>query len=214
MRVRCRVPAAALATDEMEGTDVIEGIVNASRFAELDPYRAATHNKGIMNGVDAVVDRDRQRLARGRSGRARVRGAQRPLRAARHVAPRRRFLVGRLELPMALGTVGGTLRVHPAARLSLRILGPTNAQELASVAASVGLASNLAAVRALATDGIQRGHMALHARSVAVAAGADGGDVERVATMIVEARDITLDAAQKALDVLRATGEGATAVEE
>jgi hydroxymethylglutaryl-CoA reductase len=106
---------------------------------------------------------------------------------------------------MALGTVGGTLRVHPAARLSLRLLGVTNAQELAGIAASVGLASNLAAVRALATCGIQRGHMALHARSVAVAAGATGTEVERVAAMIVEARDITLESARKALEVARAT---------
>ena len=214
IRVSCRVPAADLATDEMEGTDVIEGIVNASRFAELDPYRAATHNKGIMNGIDAVV------IATGNDWRAVEAGAHAFAARSGHYAPlatwRRDgdFLVGHLEVPMALGTVGGTLRVHPAARLSLRILGTDNAQTLASIAASVGLASNLAAVRALATDGIQRGHMALHARSVAVAAGAEGGLVERVATMIVEARNISLEAAQKALDVLRSTGEGATAVEE
>jgi hydroxymethylglutaryl-CoA reductase len=214
VRVSCRVPSADLATDEMEGTDVIEGIVNASRFAELDPYRAATHNKGIMNGIDAVV------IATGNDWRAVEAGAHAFAARSGHYAPlatwRRDgdFLVGHLEVPMALGTVGGTLRVHPAARLSLRILGTDNAQVLAGVAASVGLASNLAAVRALATDGIQRGHMALHARSVAVAAGAEGSLVERVATMIVEARNISLEAAQKALDVLRTTGEGATAVEE
>jgi len=114
---------------------------------------------------------------------------------------------GNLELPLALGTVGGTLRVHPAARLSLRILGVADAQELAGVAAAVGLASNLAAVRALATDGIQRGHMGLHARSVALAAGAVGPAVEKVAAMIVEARNITLDAARKALQVLSVDGE-------
>src|SRR6202044_2150760 len=111
-------------------------------------------------------------------------------------------LLGSIELPLALGAVGGTLRVHPAARLSLRILGVADAQELAGIAAAVGLASNLAAVRALATDGIQRGHMGLHARSVALAAGASGTRVERVATMIVEARDITLEGARKALNVL------------
>jgi len=214
VRVSCRVASAELATDEMDGVAVIEGIVNASRFAELDPYRAATHNKGIMNGIDAVV------IATGNDWRAVEAGAHAYAARSGHYAPlatwRRDgdFLVGHLEVPMALGTVGGTLRVHPAARLSLRILGTDNAQTLASIAASVGLASNLAAVRALATDGIQRGHMALHARSVAVAAGAEGGLVERVATMIVEARNISLEAAQKALDVLRATGEGATAVEE
>jgi hydroxymethylglutaryl-CoA reductase len=121
------------------------------------------------------------------------------------------MLIGRLELPMALGTVGGTLRVHPAARLSLRMLGVETAGELAQVAAAVGLANNLSAVRALATDGIQRGHMALHARSVAVAAGAGGAMVERVARMIVEARDITLEAAKRAIDLLASASEGATA---
>ena len=203
VRVRCRVPATALETDEMSGTEVIEGIENASRFAEADPYRAATHNKGIMNGVDAVV------IATGNDWRAVEAGAHAFAARSGHYAPLATWrgesdvLVGRIELPMALGTVGGTLRVHPAARLSLRLLGVTGAQDLAMIAASIGLASNLAAVRALATCGIQRGHMALHARSVALAAGANGDEVERVATMIVEARDITLEAAQKALRVVR-----------
>jgi hydroxymethylglutaryl-CoA reductase len=116
-------------------------------------------------------------------------------------------------MPLALGTVGGTLRVHPAARLSLRMLGVSDAQELAAIAAAVGLASNLAAVRALATDGIQRGHMGLHARSVALAAGAAGEQVGKVAAMIVEARDITLEGARKALGVLAAEeGDAASAV--
>jgi len=113
-------------------------------------------------------------------------------------------LDGSIELPLALGTVGGTLRVHPAARLALRILGSPSASEIAAVAAAVGLASNLSAVRALATDGIQRGHMALHARSVAIAAGAANDEVERVALMIVEAREITVDGATRALKVMRA----------
>ncbi|CAN5355297.1 hydroxymethylglutaryl-CoA reductase, degradative [soil metagenome] len=214
VRVRCRVPADSLATDDMDGGLVIEGIVNASRFAELDPYRAATHNKGIMNGIDAVV------IATGNDWRAVEAGAHAYAARSGHYAPlatwRRdgEFLVGNLEVPMALGTVGGTLRVHPAARLSLRILNVQNAQELAGIAACVGLASNLAAVRALATDGIQRGHMALHARSVAVAAGAEGPLVERVATMIVEARNISLEAAQKALEVLKNESEGASAIDD
>ena len=203
VRVRCRVPAKALETDEMNGAEVIEGIENASRFAEADPYRAATHNKGIMNGVDAVV------IATGNDWRAVEAGAHAFAAKSGHYSPLATWrgegdaLVGRIEMPMALGTVGGTLRVHPAARLSLRLLGVTGAQDLAMIAASLGLASNLAAVRALATCGIQRGHMALHARSVALAAGANGDEVERVATMIVEARDITLEAAQKALRHVR-----------
>jgi hydroxymethylglutaryl-CoA reductase len=214
VRVRCRVPAEALATDEMNGSDVIDGIVNASRFAELDPYRAATHNKGIMNGVDAVV------IATGNDWRAVEAGAHAYAARTGHYRPLatwrrdRDHVEGRLEMPLALGTVGGTLRVHPAARLSLRMLGVTDAQHLASIAASVGLASNLAAVRALATDGIQRGHMGLHARSVALAAGAAAHQVERVAALIVEARDITLEGARKALSVLVAeAGDGATFVE-
>jgi hydroxymethylglutaryl-CoA reductase len=202
VRVRCRIPADALATDEMDGEEVIDGIVNASRFAELDPYRAATHNKGIMNGIDAVV------IATGNDWRAVESGAHAFAARSGRYAPlaiwRREgsFLVGLLEVPLALGTVGGTLRVHPAARLALRMLSVENAGELSMIAAAVGLANNLAAVRALATDGIQRGHMAQHARSVALAAGCSGDLVDRVATMIVEARDITLEAAKRALAVL------------
>ena len=214
VRVRCRVPSDALATDDMDGDDVIDGIVNASRFAELDPYRAATHNKGIMNGVDAVV------IATGNDWRAVEAGAHAYACRSGRYSPLATWvrvgdqLEGRLEMPMALGTVGGTLRVHPAARLSLRMLAVRDARELASLAGAVGLASNLAAVRALATDGIQRGHMGLHARSVALAAGAAGHLVEKVATMIVEARDITVEGARKALEVLSAeVGRGAAAIE-
>jgi hydroxymethylglutaryl-CoA reductase len=202
VRVRCRVSEENLATETMSGSEVIDGMVAASRFAELDPYRAATHNKGIMNGVDAVV------IATGNDWRAVEAGAHAFAARSGHYQPlaiwRREgdAIEGRLELPLALGTVGGTLRVHPAARLSLRLLGVVGAQELAAIAASVGLASNLAAIRALASDGIQRGHMGLHARSVAVAAGAVADQVERVAAMIVEARDITLEGARSALAVV------------
>jgi hydroxymethylglutaryl-CoA reductase len=202
VRVRCRVSADVLATDDLSGTEVIDGIVNASRFAELDPYRAATHNKGIMNGVGAVAiatGNDWRAVEAGAHAFAARTGQYQPLATWRRDGL---HAVGLLELPLALGTVGGTLRVHPAARLSLRLLGVSSAQDLACIAASVGLASNLAAVRALATDGIQRGHMGLHARSVAVACGATGDRVERVAAMIVEARDITLEGARKALEVL------------
>jgi hydroxymethylglutaryl-CoA reductase len=202
VRVRCRVPADAIATDAMSGSEVIDGIVGASRFAELDPYRAATHNKGIMNGVDAVViatGNDWRAVEAGAHAFASRSGRYQPLATWRRDGD---HLVGSLEMPLAVGTVGGTLRVHPAARLSLRILGVTDAQELACIAASVGLASNLAALRAMATVGIQRGHMGLHARTVAVAAGACGDQVEHVAAMIVEARDITLEGARRALETL------------
>jgi hydroxymethylglutaryl-CoA reductase len=187
----------------VDGALVADRIVLASRFAELDPYRAATHNKGLMNGVDAVV------LASGNDFRAVEAGAHAYAARSGRYAPlavwRRdgEDLVGELEMPLALGTVGGTLRVHPVAQLALRVARIESAAELSMVAASVGMASNLAALRALATEGIQRGHMSLHARSVAVAAGAHGAEVEAVARAIVEEGRVTLEAAELALDALR-----------
>jgi hydroxymethylglutaryl-CoA reductase len=207
VRVRCRVPVASLATDSMDGSRVARGIEDASRFAEADPYRAATHNKGVMNGIDAVViatGNDWRAVEAGAHAFAARTGTYGPLATWRHVDE---HLEGQIELPMSLGTVGGTLRVHPGARLGLKLLGTESAAELAMVAASVGLASNLAALRALATDGIQRGHMALHARAVAVAAGAVDEEVDRVAAVIVEARDITVAGAERALRNVRAQAE-------
>ena len=188
---------------DLDGLEVVDAIVAASRFAELDPYRAATHNKGIMNGIDAVV------LATGNDFRAVEAGAHAYAARSGRYAPlavwRRdgEDLVGELELPLSLGIVGGTLRVHPTARLALKILGVQSADELAMTAASVGLASNLSALRALATEGIQRGHMSLHARSVASAAGALGDEVELVAARIVSAGLITVEGAQRALAEVR-----------
>jgi hydroxymethylglutaryl-CoA reductase len=216
VRVGCKVPVGVLATEASSGGEVADGIVRASRFAELDPYRAATHNKGIMNGVDAVVmatGNDWRAVEAGAHAYAARNGRYAPLATWRRDGD---FLLGRLAMPLALGTVGGTLRVDAAARLSLRMLDVASARELAGVAASIGLASNLAALRALATDGIQRGHMALHARSVALAAGADGDDVQRVATMIFEARDITVEGARRALAALesrRREGDTVTAAQ-
>jgi hydroxymethylglutaryl-CoA reductase len=185
------------------GDSIADGIVAASRFAEADPYRAATHNKGIMNGIDAVViatGNDFRAVEAGAHAFAALSGRYRPLSVWRRDADE---LVGELTLPLALGTVGGTLRVHPTARLALSLLRVESADELALIAASVGLASNLAALRALATEGIQRGHMSLHARSVAVAAGAQGPEVEAVAARISEDGSITLEAARRALSALR-----------
>jgi hydroxymethylglutaryl-CoA reductase len=181
VRVRARVPAAALATPGMDGAAVRDGVVAASRFAEDDPYRAATHNKGIMNGVDAVViatGNDWRGVEAGAHAFAAVSGRYRPLATWREEAG---DLVGALEMPMAVGTVGGTLQAHAGARLAQRLLGVTSATTLGMIVGAAGLASNLAALRALATDGIQRGHMALHERSRAVAArvGAGAGRSER-----------------------------------
>jgi hydroxymethylglutaryl-CoA reductase len=188
----------------LSGGDIADGIVAASQFAEADPYRAATHNKGVMNGIDAVViatGNDFRAVEAGAHAFAALSGRYRPLSIWRRDGE---DLVGELELPLALGIVGGTLRVHRAARLALSLLGVESADELSAIAASVGLASNLAALRALATEGIQRGHMSLHARSVAVAAGAQGPEVEAVAARICEDGSITLEAARRALGALRA----------
>jgi hydroxymethylglutaryl-CoA reductase len=208
VRVRAQIPIEVLSTNTHGGGLVIDGVVNASRFAEADPYRAATHNKGIMNGIDAVciaTGNDWRAVEAGAHAFAARSGAYRPLATWRAAKSEEgaEVLEGSLELPLALGCVGGTLRVHPAARLALRLLGITSAAEVAMVAASIGLASNLAAIRALATDGIQRGHMSLHARSVAAAAGAEEAEVDRVASAIVDARDITIEGATRALRAMR-----------
>jgi hydroxymethylglutaryl-CoA reductase len=202
VRVTCRVPVHALAADDFAGEEVRDGVVRASRFAERDPYRATTHNKGLMNGLDAVViatGNDWRAVEAGAHAFAARSGKYSPLCIWREDAG---DLIGSLEIPLSLGTVGGPARVHQAARMGLRVVDASSATELAMVAAAVGMASNLAALRALATEGIQRGHMALHARSVAIAAGAAGADVERVAHRIHAQGTISLDGARRALDEL------------
>ncbi|MDQ3337983.1 MAG: hydroxymethylglutaryl-CoA reductase, degradative [Myxococcota bacterium] len=195
--VRCRIDDAQLAGENAPGAEVRAAIAAASRFAELDPYRAATHNKGIMNGVDAVL------LATGQDWRAVEAGAHaycarngkyEPLATWRE---RDNGLVGELVMPLAVGTVGGALHVHPGARLALQLAGIAHADRLASVAAAAGLATNLAALRALATEGIQRGHMALHARGLARAAGATGELVDLVAAELAATGDIKADRARE-----------------
>jgi hydroxymethylglutaryl-CoA reductase len=169
VRVKARVPLDALGTRALDGATVRDGIVAASLFAEDDPYRAATHNKGIMNGVDAVVmatGNDWRGIEAGAHAFAAVGGRYRPLAVWRE---QEGDLLGELEMPMALGTVGGTLHAHAGARLALKLLGVVDASALGMIVASAGLASNLAALRALATEGIQRGHMNLHRRSTSPA---------------------------------------------
>lgn len=205
-RARCVVPAHVLETSELSGPTVVDRIVEAYALAASDPYRAATHNKGIMNGVDAVVlatGNDWRAIEAGAHAYATRAGQYRPLSVWEKDAEGN--LVGQLEMPLALGIVGGTTRAHPGARLALRILGVQSARELAEVVASVGLAQNLAALRALATEGIQRGHMALHARQVAIAAGAIGDEVDWVTEQMVTERVIRLDRAQALLKKRRTT---------
>jgi hydroxymethylglutaryl-CoA reductase len=206
VRARCVVPAKVLATDGFSGEQVRDGIVVASRFAELDPYRAATHNKGIMNGIDPVViatGNDWRGVESGAHAYAARSGVYSPLATWRVQADGQ--LLGQLELPMAVGIVGGTLRVHPGARLGLRILGVQSACELGMIMAAAGLASNLAALRALGAEGIQRGHMSLHARSVAVLAGATGALVDVVAAELSRVGDVRKERAEQILAQLQST---------
>ncbi len=201
-RARCRVPAQALARDGLPGEAVIQGIIEAQALAEADPYRAATHNKGIMNGIDALA------VATGNDWRAVEAGAHAYATRSGRYSPLTRWrrdeegdLVGEIELPLALGIVGGATRAHPTARLALKILGVKTARELAEIGAALGLAQNLAALRALATEGIQRGHMRLHARQVAMAAGAQGQDVARVAAQLVAEGNIRVERAKELLSL-------------
>ncbi len=199
-RAGCAIPADVLAFEGYSGEQVVDGVIEAWAFAAADPYRAATHNKGIMNGIDPVV------IATGNDWRAIEAGAHAyAARSGRYTAlsvwrkDEQGSLVGSLELPVAVGIVGGTTRAHPAAQVALKVLGVTSARELAEVVASVGLAQNLGALRALATEGIQKGHMALHARQIAVAAGATGEQIERVVRRMLGEGQITLAHAQNIL---------------
>jgi hydroxymethylglutaryl-CoA reductase len=205
VRVRCSIDDAELASADAAGPEVRAAIAAASRFAELDPYRACTHNKGIMNGVDAVLvatAQDWRAVEAGAHAFACRDGAYRPLAVWRE---RDGGLDGELLMPLAVGTVGGALHVHPGARLALELAGVTQADRLAAIAAAAGLATNLAALRALATEGIQRGHMALHARGLARAAGATGELVERVAAELAAIGDIKADRAREVYARLSAT---------
>lgn len=191
--------------EALGGADVIDGIIDAYAFAAADPYRAATHNKGIMNGITAVV------LATGNDTRAVEAGAH------SHAAATGRYtslshyekdsagnLIGTMELPLAVGLVGGATKTHPVAQAAVKLLGVTRAQELAEIIAAVGLAQNTGALRALAAEGIQRGHMSLHARNIAFAAGARGDEIEQVAAKLKLDGHIRLDKAERVLAELRA----------
>jgi len=201
----CSIPIEVLETKEFSGEDVRDRVIEAWAFAAADPYRAATHNKGIMNGVDAVV------LATGNDWRAVEAGAHAyAARSGKYTSlskwskGKNGDLVGELEMPLAVGTVGGATRVHPGAGAGLKLMGVSSARELAEVIVSVGLAQNLGAMRALATEGIQRGHMGLHARQVAAAAGAPPELVVPIAEQMVNEAHIHIDRAVEILKSWRA----------
>ena len=200
-KATCRIPLDELAFKNFSGEQVRDGILAAWAFAVADPYRAATHNKGIMNGVDAVL------LATANDWRAVEAGAHAyAARSGKYTSlskwskNKNGDLLGELEMPMAVGIVGGATRVHPGARAALKLMGVKSASDLAEIIVSVGLAQNLGALRALATEGIQRGHMALHARQVAVAAGAPEKLVNPLAEQLIKEKAIRID---RALEILR-----------
>lgn len=190
VRARAIWPASVI------GPDTVNGIISAWAFADADPYRAATHNKGIMNGISAVG------LATGNDTRALEAGAH-AFAAQDGYGPLTRYsktpegdLLGEIELPMPVGIVGGATRAHPTAQAALAIMGATNADRLGRVMAAVGLVQNFSALRALATEGIQRGHMSLHARNVAIAIGATGDEIDRIARAMIEAGTVREDVAR------------------
>lgn len=196
VRASCLVPKASVG-----GEEVVDGIVDAYAFAAADPYRAATHNKGIMNGIIAVI------LATCNDHRAIEAGAHAYAAKTGHYTSLSTWekdengdLVGSIELPMAVGLIGGAVKTHPIAKIALKILGVKTANEFGEVLAAVGLSQNLGALRALAHEGIQRGHMSLHARNIAVMAGATGELVDKVAAKMVEERKIRVDRAKELID--------------
>jgi hydroxymethylglutaryl-CoA reductase len=202
-RAWCVVPKEAVG-----GEEVVDGIVNAYAFAAADPYRAATHNKGILNGIIAVI------IATCNDHRAVEAGAHAYAVKNGHYTTLSTWeknengdLVGSIELPMAVGLIGGAVRTHPIARIAIKILDVKTANEFAEVLAAVGLAQNLGALRALAHEGIQRGHMSLHARNIAVAAGATDELMDLVAEKMVEERKIRMDRAKELIEQYKASGK-------
>lgn len=194
---------AVFAKEALGGEEVVDGILQAYAFAAADPYRCTTHNKGVMNGVIAVAlatANDTRALESGAHAYAAIGGSYKPLTRWERTVDG--DLLGRIELPVAVGTIGGATAVHPIAKICRKILGVQSARELGEIMAAVGMAQNLAAMRALATDGIQRGHMKLHARNIAAMAGAKGELIDIVARKMVMEKKIRLDRAKEILQEL------------
>ncbi len=197
-KATCIVPKEALG-----GEAVVEGIAYASAFAAADPYRAATHNKGAMNGIIAVVlatGNDHRAIEAGGHAYAALNGPYSTF--SKWTKNANGDLEGSIELPMAVGLIGGAVKTHPIARIAMKILAVKSANEFGEVLAAVGLAQNLAALRALSSEGIQRGHMSLHARNIAVTAGAKGDQIEAVAAQMVKERKVRVDRAKEILEEL------------
>ena len=194
--------------DVIGGEEVVEGIMLAYAFAAADPFRCATHNKGIMNGIIAVIIatcNDHRAIEAGAHAYAVKNGHYTTL--STWEKNENGDLVGSIELPMAVGLIGGAVRTHPIAKIAIKILGVKTANEFAEVLAAVGLAQNLGALRALAHEGIQRGHMSLHARNIAIAAGATGELIDLVAEKMVEERKIRMDRAKELVEQYKTAGK-------
>jgi hydroxymethylglutaryl-CoA reductase len=197
--------AASVKDMDMNGEEIVERILDAYAFAEADPYRASTHNKGIMNGIDAVIlatGNDFRAFEAGAHTYATRNGGYKPL--TQYSKDANGDLVGKIEIPVAVGTIGGSIRTHPTANIALKILQVKTSQELGMVLASVGLAQNFAAMRALATEGIQRGHMKLHAANIAVQAGAQREQIQMIVDKMIADKNIKVSHAQ---DLLKELGE-------
>jgi hydroxymethylglutaryl-CoA reductase len=195
----CTVPKEALG-----GEEVVDGIAYASAFAAADPYRAATHNKGVMNGIIAVVlatGNDHRAIEAGAHAYAALNGPYTSI--SKWTKTDKGDLQGSIELPMAVGLIGGAVKTHPIAKIATKILGVKSASEFGEVLAAVGLAQNLAALRALASEGIQRGHMSLHARNIAITAGAKPDQIDIVAERMVKERKVRVDRAKEILEELK-----------
>ncbi|MBC5636698.1 hydroxymethylglutaryl-CoA reductase, degradative [Ornithinibacillus sp. BX22] len=200
-KATCVIPPKLLATGEYSGEEVRDGVVHAFEFADSDPYRAVTHNKGIMNGIDPVViatGNDWRAVEAGAHAYASRFGSYRSM--TKWSVDQEGNLVGELELPMSIGTVGGAIRVHPISQLAHKMLNIESASELAQIIVAVGLAQNLGALKALVTDGIQKGHMALHSRSVAIAAGATGEMIDIIAEQLVKLKEIRVGKAKELVE--------------
>jgi len=198
--VRCK---AIFAREQLGGEAVVKRILYAYAFAYSDPYRAVTHNKGIMNGIDAVAlatGQDFRAIEAGAHAYASRDGTYRSM--TRWYKTKDGDLAGDLELPLAVGTVGGIVSVHPVTKLGIKILGVKKAKELAAVLAAVGLAQNLAAMKALVSEGIQAGHMKLHARNIAVLAGAKGNLIKLVAERIADEKNVNLHRAKEIIALM------------
>ncbi len=197
--------ARAVWKKDVIGEETVKGVLYAYEFARIDPFRAATHNKGIMNGIDAVLiatANDWRAVEAGAHAYAAMNGGYTSL--SRYEIDDEGNLVGTIELPLAVGVIGGATSTHPVAKIARKILGVKTAKEFSEVLAAVGLAQNFAALRALATEGIQKGHMSLHARNIAVMAGAVGDEIDAVAEMLVKEGKVRLDRAKEILSELRA----------